>query len=140
MKTDRRTDLPDGARAAIQPLWKAFACAVELNIDPWELSLPWTYLVELGVEKTALRWLVLHGLVTFRDRAQRLLRGTNIAAGADPRFMVTESGATEASAWNEAADSTTGRGSESPQVVSIDSLSPRWDRELGILYFGKTIV
>jgi len=45
-------------------LWKAFACALDLKIDPWEFSLQLSHLVDMGSDKSNLRWLVLHRYVT----------------------------------------------------------------------------
>ncbi len=87
------TQLPDEAQAALAPLGKAFACAVDLKIDPWEFALRMRHLVDLGVDKGILRWLVLHGYVTFRDQARCFQPGGNATAGGDPRFLITEAGA-----------------------------------------------
>ena len=92
MKTQPRTQLPDEARAAIAPFGKAFACAQDLKIDPWEFALTLTHLLNLGVVESDLRWLVLNGYVTFRDRARTLQPGPNAAVRVDLRFMITAEG------------------------------------------------
>jgi hypothetical protein len=63
-------------------LLKAFACAQELGIDPWQFSL---HGFQVGVDQSNLRWLVLNGYAehgeettTFRDDCRRFRRGRNI--------------------------------------------------------------
>ena len=110
--------------------WKAFACARDLKIDPWEFALPLQHLTHLGVDKSDLRWLVLHGYVTFRDRARRFQPGAKIAASGDPRFKITEAGAVAA-----------GRSiANSAEVISLCSPLPRWDSNLRQLLFKGCVV
>jgi hypothetical protein len=130
MRTQQRTNLPDGARAALAQLGKAFAYAQDLNIDPWEFALPLAHLLDFGVDKADLRWLVLNGYVTFRDRARRFQPGPNAAVSVDPRFLPTEAGVWAAGATGEAA----------PEIVSFSLQQPRWDSEHRILYLGWNIV
>jgi len=140
MKMQLRTYLPDESRAALAPLWKAFACAQDLKIDPWDFALRLTYLFDLGVDKSDLRWLVLHGYVTFRDRVRRFQPSTNLAASGDPRFMLTEAGALVAGLSAEGADSPLGRSTNAPEIVPIGSGLPRWDCKLRQLWFGGCVV
>ena len=58
----------------------------------WEFALPLPHLIHQGVDRSDLRWLVVRGYVTFRDRARRFQPATNVAAGGDPRLMITEAG------------------------------------------------
>ena len=140
MKKQLRTPLPDEARAAIVPLWKAFACAQDLNIDPWEFGLRLTHLVDLGVAKSDLRWLVLRGYVTFRDRARRFQPGTNVAASSDPRFMITAAEAMAAGISGEAMDWPARRSANSAEIDASCSQLPRWDRKLRLLLFDECVV
>jgi hypothetical protein len=130
MKTQLRTHLPGEAHAVLSALWKAFTCARDLRIDPWEFSLPLLHLVDLGVEKRDLRWLVLRGYVTFRDRGGRFQPGTKVAGGSDPRFSITEAGALVAgpSIVN------------SPEIRSLGSHLPRWDHQRRQLSFDGCVV
>ncbi len=138
MKTQQRMHLPDEARAALAPLWKAFFCARDLRIDPWEFALSLTHLLDLGVNRGDLRWLVLNGYVTFRDRARRFQPSTNVAVSRDPRFMITEGGVLAAGLSGEAA---TGRRSANyAEIVSLVSHLPRWDRKLRQLLFDGCVV
>ncbi|MGO9112528.1 MAG: hypothetical protein ACLP9L_25135 [Thermoguttaceae bacterium] len=135
MKTQLQTHLSGEAHAVLSGLWKAFACARDLKIDPWEFSLPLLHLVDLGVDKSNLRWLVLHGYVTFRDRGRRCQPGTNVASGSDPRFLITQDGALVAGAGSEGADCPSGRSANSAETASSCSVLPRWDRKLRLLSF-----
>jgi hypothetical protein len=140
METVLRTDLPDEARAAIAPLWKVFACAQDLKIDPWELALRLTHLVALGVDERDLRWLVLHGYVTVRDGARWFQRGARGAAGGNPRFMITETGLLAAGLRREGADCLPGGPSISARIVSLGCDLPRWDGKLRQLSFAGCVV
>jgi hypothetical protein len=140
MKTQLLTYLPDGARAAVAPLWKAFVCAQDLKIDPWEFALPLTHLIDLGVDICHLRWLVLRGYVTFRDRARRFQFSANLAASGDPRFMITGTGVLAAGLGREEAGAPSGRCSNSAGTVSLCSQMPKWDGEIRVLYLGQQIV
>ena len=140
MKNQPGTHLPDEARAAIAPLWKAFACAQDLRIDPWEFALPLTHLFDLGVDKSYLRWLVLHGYATFHDRARCFQSGTNLAAGGDPRIVITAAGVLAAGLRREEAGLPPGGSSNRAETVWLCSDLPRWDGESRVLYLGRQIV
>jgi len=140
MRTQLPTHLPDKAREVLVALWKAFTCAQDLNIDPWEFSLPLLHLLDLGVDKSDLRWLVLHGYVTFRDRGGRFQPGTKVATGSDPRFLITELGVSVADAMGEGADLSPSRPSNSAYIVSFCSQLPNWDSDRRVLYFGGRVV
>jgi hypothetical protein len=140
MRTEQQAHLPHEAQTAIAPLWKAFAYAQDLGIDPWEFALPLTYLVDLGVDKSDLRWLVLRGFVTFRDRARRFQASTNATLRGDPRFLITEAGASAANLRGGGADSLPGRSSNPAEIVSLCSQLPHWDADRHVLYLGQQVV
>jgi hypothetical protein len=140
MRIQLRTHLPSEAEAVLAALRKAFLCAGDLQIDPWEFALPLLHFVDLGVDKSNLRWLVLHGYVTFRDRGQRFRAGTNVAGGSDPRFMITEAGASVAGPSAEGAGSPPGKSSNCADIISLCSHVPRWDRKLRQLSFDRCVV
>ncbi len=140
METLLRTRWPGNARAVLGGFWKAFACARDLQIDPWEFALPLLHLLDLGADKSDLRWLVLHGYVTFRERGRRLQPGTNVGGGSDPRFMITEAGALVARPGAEGVDLPAGRSMDSADIISLRSPLPRWDRKLRLLSFNRCVV
>jgi len=127
MKTRFRTHVSDGAREVLAALWKAFACARDLKIDPWEFSLPLLHLVDRGVDTSDLRWLVLRGYVTFSDRGRRLQPGTKVVGGSDPRFLITEAGTLVARPGTA-------------YIVTPYSNLPHWDRRLRELLFDGCVV
>ena len=130
MKTQLKTLLPEEARVALAPLWKAFACSQDLKIDPWEFALPLKYLMDQGVAKSDLRWLVSHGYVTFRNRARRFLPSPNVAVSVGSRFMITEAGVVAA------GFSVTSQ----PEIRSNCSQVPCWDRKRRQLSFGECVI
>jgi hypothetical protein len=139
MKSQLRPHLPEDAPAVLAALWKAFACARDLEIDPWEFALPLLYLLDRGVDKSDLRWLVLHGYATFRDRGGRFQPGTKVAGGSDPRFLITEDGSLLAGTSREETDGPLGRSANSEQIASPCSV-PCWDCKLRRLLFGGRVV
>jgi hypothetical protein len=140
MKTQLPAHFPDAARAAMAPLWKAFACAQDLKLDPWEFALPLLHLFDLGVDKRDLRWLVLHGYVAFRDRARRSRLSTNVAAGGDPRLMITETGVMAAGLRGEGASWPPGGSANSAEILPFCLRLPRWDRKRRVLLFDECVV
>ena len=130
MQTYPQTHLPEKAQEALAGLWKAFACARDLKIDPWEFSLQLLHLVDLGVDKSDLRWLVLNGYVTFRDQGGRIQPGSNVVASGDPRFMITEAGVLVVGAMGQGM----------PEIVPLCSQLPHWDSDRRTLYLGQQIV
>ena len=140
MKAHLQAHLPGEAQAVLAALWKASACARDLEIDPWEFALPLLHFVHRGVDKSDLRWLVLHGYVTFRNRGGRIQLGTNVATCSDPRFLITEAGALVASPRAAGAGSLPGRSSDSVDIISLGSHLPRWDRKHRQLSFDGCVV
>ncbi len=153
MKIELRTHLPDGARAALAHLWKAFAYAKELDIDPWEFSLRLLHLVELGVDESDLRWLVVNGFVehsdeitTFRDKDRRFRRACNVAFTSETCFVLTEAGVRVV---RDRRDVVTPRlATGVPASLAIVPLAfapssaelPRWNSTLRVLRFGGLVV
>ncbi len=140
MNTQFQTHVPRGARAALAPLWKAFACSQDLRIDPWEFALPLQHLADLGVDQSDLRWLVLHGYVTFRNRARRYQPSPNAGVSVDPRLMITEVGLLVADPSAAAEDSSPGRSLNSADIISVNSHVPQWDRRRRRLSFDGCVV
>jgi hypothetical protein len=119
-------------------LWKAFVCAQDLRIDPWEFALQLTHLLDLGIDKCDLRWLVLRGYVTFRDRARRCQACANPPASSDPRFMLTEKGVLAAGLSGAGAQSR--KSASSPQIDAFCRQLPHWDSTLRLLTFDRRVV
>jgi hypothetical protein len=140
MKTQLRTRLPDTARTALDPLWKSFACAQDLKVDPWDFALRLTHLIDLGVAPSDLRWLVLRGYVTFCDRARRFPAGTNVAASDDPRVMITAAGVSIASPIAVTTGASPDRCSNSGEILPLGSRLPWWDGRLRQLSFEGIVV
>jgi hypothetical protein len=148
-----RAHLPEGARAALAHLWKAFAYADDLHVDLWEFALPLLHLVELGVDESDLRWLVLNGyaehgeeITAVRDKARRFRRGSNVAFTSETCFVLTEAGARlpqdRHDEQNLAAPASLcptipfSLAASSPSSAEI----PHWDPELRVLRFGGAVV
>jgi hypothetical protein len=140
MKMQLRTHLSEDPRAALVPLWRAFACAEALKVDPWDFALRLTNLLDLGVNQSDLRWLVLHGYVTFRDRARRFQQGTKTVGSGDPRFMITAAGASVARPGTVGVDLSPGGCSGSAEVLSARTRFPRWNGNLRQLSFDGYII
>ncbi len=147
MTAESRKILPYEARAALAHLWKAFACAQDLRIDPWEFSLRLTHLLDLGVDENDLRWLVLNGyadyadeMTTFRDPARRFQCRENVAFSGETCFVITEAGALIAACRREGADSPPGGSANSAEIASFCSAVPQWDRKLRELSFDGRVV
>ncbi|MEI8374297.1 MAG: hypothetical protein WCJ35_15850 [Planctomycetota bacterium] len=140
MKIQLRTDWPGKAPAMLAALCKAFACARDLQIDPWEFSLPLPHLVDNGVGKSDLRWLVLHGYVTCRDRARRFQPDANVTCGSDPRFLITEAGGVAAGLEGDGANFPPSIFLDPTKIRSPGSCLPHWDRKLRQLSFDGCVV
>jgi len=100
MKPQVRQDLPAEVMAALAPLWKAWACARDLKLDPWEIALRLLQLEKLGASESNLRWLVLNGYVdhadevtTFHDPARRFRPRVNVSFTGETCFVLSEKGA-----------------------------------------------
>lgn len=127
MQTRLQTDWPGRSREALAALSKARACARDLKIDPWEFAVPLLHLESLGVEKSDLRWLIVNGYATFRDRARRLQPDTTVLACGDPGFIITDAGQRAAKV-------------DTLDVVLLRPGVPRWDKKLRQLSFDGQIV
>ncbi|MGO9109002.1 MAG: hypothetical protein ACLP9L_07195 [Thermoguttaceae bacterium] len=100
MNTRLQHAVPVDAQAALAYLWKAFAYARDMELDPWGFALGLAYLVKLGVSETDLRWLVLNGYVeqaeeqtTSRDSTRRFRLRANVAFTGRTCFVLSEAGA-----------------------------------------------
>jgi hypothetical protein len=154
MKTQLRTHLPDeAARAALAHLWKAFAYAQDLELDPWEFSLRLLHLVELGVDESDLRWLVVkryveHGeeITTFQDEDRRFRRGRNVAFTSETCFVLTEAGVGLVQDRHDEEDLAPPASLCSTVPFPLPASSPgsagipHWDSELRVLRFGSSVV
>jgi hypothetical protein len=127
MQMHLTTICPDRAREALAALSQSHACASDLRIDPWEFALPLRHLESLGINKSDLRWLVLHGYVTFRDRARRIQPATNVLACGNPGFIITEAGERSAHA-------------ETARKMNVRIGVPRWDAKRRQLSFDGYVV
>jgi hypothetical protein len=153
MKTDGREALRGKVPAGLVQLWKAFVCARDEAVDAWEFSLHLLNLLQLGLDVSDLRCLILDGyaehgqeITTFRDARRRFRRGRNVTFTPKTCFVLTESGARLVQDWLEApnlarpallgAAVCAARPASFPASVQV----PHWDSVLHVLKFGEWVV
>ena len=99
LRPGREETLSAEAWAALAALWRAYACARDLRLDPREFSLRLLHLISLGANESDLRWLVANGyvdqadeLTTFRDPARRFRPSAGRAFTSGTCFVLSEKG------------------------------------------------
>lgn len=142
--------LPAEVLAAARHLQRAYEYAPKMQVDAWVFAVPLRYLVELGVDESDLRWLVLEGLAehareitTFRDVERHFRPSRNVAFTPQTCFVLTKAGA---ELLHSARQGTVL--SPSPAIIPFPTLAaasdaaavPHWDCGLHVLRVGGQIV
>lgn len=138
--------LPAEVQAAAKHLQRAYEYAPKLQVDVWELAVPLRHLVELGVQESDLRWLVVkgyaehaHEITTSRDVDRRFRPSRNISFTPETCFVLTAAGAGILCGAQEEA-SLPASAAPMPKLAVFADPVPHWDRRMRTLYFGHRIV
>lgn len=141
---------PAEALAAAKFLQRAYLYAPKMDVDFWEFAVPLRHLVELGVQESDLRWLVLMGyaehaceITTFRDVERRFRRSANNSFVPQTCFVLTEAGVEFLRARRPTAEFAPPSfviPFPTPAATSDASVVPHWDSDLRVLRVGGQIV
>ncbi len=148
--------IPSRLRTALVMLLESFNYAHDLQMDPWDFSVEYPNLTQLGLSNNDCRWLLARGLVehaqeitSCHDDRRRFTRGSKLTFSSATCFVLTREGLRLArqAAVNPAATAAPGPLVPLPcpalpemRSEPLRSGVPRWDSQRRELRLGGELV